>query len=305
MLQFFSRRLLEAAATMVLVTVVIFVAVRLVGDPTHLMLPPEAREEDRQVLREQLGISDPIIVQYGRYLANLARADFGESYRYQQPALKVVLERVGATALLTFTSLAIACLIGLPFGIMSAVWRETWIDYLGGIIATLGQSAPPFLLGLILLRIFAVDIGWFPSVGFGTFAHVILPSVALGWYSAAGIMRITRSSLTDVLDSEYIKMARIKGLPFRLVIGKHALRNATLPVVTFVGLQLGVLFGGAVSVEAIFSWPGMGQLILESIASLDYNVVQAAVLLLALTFIVINFSLDLLYGVIDPRIHHG
>ena len=305
MLRFILFRFMQAFVTLLLVTAVRFVLVRLVGDPTHLMLPPEAREEDRQILREQLGISDPVPVQYGRYLAEISRADFGESYRYQQPALAVVFDRFGATATLTIAALVVACMVGLPFGILSAMWRGSWVDQLGSVLAMLGQAAPPFLLGLILLRIFAVDLGWVPSVGFGSFSHLILPAIALGWYSAAGIMRMTRSSMVDVLESDYIKMARIKGLPSRSVVGKHALRNAALPVVTFIGLQFGVLFGGAVSVEAIFAWPGMGQLILESIANLDYSVVQAAVLSLAFIFIVINFTLDVLYALIDPRIRHG
>lgn len=305
MLSYVIQRIGQSLITVLIVTMIIFVAVRVVGDPAHLMLPPEATEADRQVFREQLGLADPIVVQYGRFLANLARGDMGQSYRFSRPAMELVWDRAGATFLLTSFALGFGVLVGIPLGVASAVNQDTWIDQSAKFFAVLGQAAPPFLFALMFVRFFSVELGWLPTSGYGSPVHLILPTIALGWYSAAGLMRLTRSNMLDVLHSEYIKMARIKGVPEAGVVYKHALRNASLPVITFAALQFGILMGGAVSVEAVFAWPGMGSLILDSISNLDFTIVQAAVTFLALIFTAINLIVDIIYAFVDPRIRYA
>src|SRR5581483_11256120 len=300
MLNYLVRRLGQSAITVLLVTLIIFVIVRLIGDPTHLMLPPEATEADRALLRAEMGLDKPVIVQYGVYLLDLLRGNLGMSYRFSRPAFGVVIEALGPTLLLTTSALGLAILIGIPLGVLSAVRRDGATDQFAKIFAVLGQAAPPFLFSLLFIKLFSIQLGWLPTGGFGKVSNLVLPTIALGWYSAAGIMRLTRSSMTEVLDSEYIKLARIKGVPQRVIIYRHALRNALLPVITFTSLQFGILMGGAVSVEFVFSWPGVGRLMLESISNLDYTVVQAAVTVGALLFTTLNLAVDIVYAMIDP-----
>ena len=305
MLNYLLRRLGQSAVTVLLVTLIIFVIIRLIGDPTHLMLPPEASEADRQLLRVQMGLDRPIVVQYGMYLLDLLRADLGVSYRFSRAALGVVIEALGPTLILTTSALLLAVVIGIPLGVLSAVRRDGPVDQFAKIFAVLGQAAPPFLFSLLYIKLFSIHLGWFPTGGYGRVSNLILPMLALGWYSAAGIMRLTRSSMIEVLDSEYIKLARIKGVPQRVIVYRHALRNALLPVITFTALQFGILMGGAVSVEFVFAWPGVGRLMLESISNLDYTVVQAAVTIGALLFTTINLIVDVIYAMIDPRIRYA
>lgn len=305
MIHYILRRLGQSAITVLLVTLIIFVIVRQVGDPTHLMLPPEATDADRALLRTQMGLDRPVVVQYGAYLLDLLRGNLGMSYRFSRPALGVVMDALGPTLLLTLTSLGLAVAIGVPLGVAAAVRRDSWIDQFSKVFAVLGQAAPPFLFSLLFIRLFAIQLGWLPTGGYGRSVNLILPAMALGWYSSAGIMRLTRSSMTEVLDSEYIKLARIKGVPERVIVYRHALRNALLPVITFISLQFGVLMGGAVSVEFVFAWPGVGRLILESISNLDYTVVQAAVTVGALIFTSVNLAVDIVYATIDPRIRYA
>jgi peptide/nickel transport system permease protein len=305
MLNYLLRRLGQSAVTVLLVTLIIFVIIRLIGDPTHLMLPPEATEADRQLLRVQMGLDRPIVVQYGMYLLDLLRADLGVSYRFSRAALGVVIEALGPTLILTTSALLLAVVIGIPLGVLSAVRRDGPVDQFAKIFAVLGQAAPPFLFSLLYIKLFSIHLGWFPTGGYGRVSNLILPMLALGWYSAAGIMRLTRSSMIEVLDSEYIKLARIKGVPQRAIVYQHALRNALLPVVTFTALQFGILMGGAVSVEFVFAWPGVGRLMLDSISNLDYTVVQAAVTIGALLFTTINLIVDVIYAMIDPRIRYA
>lgn len=305
MLSYLLRRLGQSAITVLLVTLIIFVVIRLIGDPTHLMLPPEATEADRQLLRVQMGLDRPIVVQYGLYLLDLVRGDLGISYRFSRAALGVVVEALGPTLILTTSALLVALLIGIPLGVLSAIHLDRFADQFSKVFAVLGQAAPPFLFSLLFINLFSIRLGWFPTGGYGQISNLILPMLALGWYSAAGIMRLTRSSMIEVLDSEYIKLARIKGVPQRAIVYRHALRNALLPVITFTALQFGILMGGAVSVEFVFAWPGVGRLMLESISSLDYTVVQAAVTVGALLFTAINLVVDILYAMIDPRIRYA
>ncbi len=305
MIHYILRRLGQSFITVLLVTLIIFVIVRQVGDPTHLMLPPEATEADRALLRTQMGLDRPVVVQYGTYLLDLVSGNLGMSYRFSRPALGVVIEALGPTLLLTLTALSLAVAIGVPLGVVSAVRRDGAADNAAKVFAVLGQAAPPFLFSLLFIKLFAIQLGWLPTGGYGRSVNLILPALALGWYSSAGIMRLTRSSMTEVLDSEYIKLARIKGVPERVIVYRHALRNALLPVITFISLQFGILMGGAVSVEFVFAWPGVGRLILESISNLDYTVVQAAVTVGALIFTSVNLAVDIVYATIDPRIRYA
>src|SRR5690606_18574805 len=304
-LRYILRRFFQSGITVLLVTLIIFVVIRQIGDPTHLMLPPEATEADREILREQMGLDRPVVVQYGSYLLALLQGDLGTSYRFSMPALQVVLEAFGPTLLLTTVALCFAVAIGLPLGVLSAVHREGPIDQVAKVFAVLGQAAPPFLFSLLFIRLFSIQLGWLPTGGYGRIDNLILPMVALGWYSSAGIMRLTRSSMTEVLESEYIKLARIKGVPERVIVYRHALKNALLPVITFIALQFGILMGGAVSVEFVFAWPGVGRLMIDSISNLDYTVVQAAVTVGALVFTLINLAADIMYAAVDPRIRYA
>ncbi|MDR5760610.1 ABC transporter permease [Caballeronia sp. LZ035] len=305
MLRFLGRRFAQSVATVLLVTVVIFIIVRLIGDPTHLMLPPEATDADRALLRHEMGLDQPVVLQYLHYLGQLVQGHLGSSYRFARPALDVVLGAIGPTLILTAASLALSILVGVPLGVLSAMRPGSFVDQCGKVIAVIGQTAPPFFFALIFIRILSVQWHWFPTGGYGSVSHLMLPALTLGWYSTAGILRLTRSSMTDVLASEYIKLARIKGVPERVIVWRHALRNALLPVITFMSLQFGILMGGAVSVEFVFAWPGIGRLILESISNLDYAVVQAAVTVTALTFTLVNLLVDILYAVLDPRIRYA
>lgn len=305
MASYILRRLVQSFFTVFLVVALIFTVVRAIGDPTHLMLPPEATEADRQLLREQMGLDRPLPQQFASFVGELARGDFGNSYRFSKPALEVVAGALGPTLQLTLAALAVALAIGLPLGVASAVWPGGLLDQFGKLFSVLGQAAPPFFFSLIFVKVFSLQFGWFPTGGYGGLNHMALPMFALGWYAAAGIARLTRSSMAAVLHSEYVKFARIKGVPEHVIVLRHALKNALLPVITFVSLQFGVLMGGAVSVEVVFAWPGVGQLILDSINNLDYTVVQAAVTVSAAVFALVNLAVDLLYAVIDPRIHYG
>lgn len=305
MIRYILQRLGQSFVTVLLVTLIIFVIVRQIGDPTHLMLPPEATDADRALLRNQMGLDRPVAVQYGRYLLELVSGNLGLSYRYSRPAFGVVLEALGPTLLLTLSALALAIVTGVPLGVASAVRPNGRIDRYAQVFAVIGQAAPPFLFSLLFIKLFSIQLGWLPTGGYGSPRYLVLPALALGWYSSAGILRLTRSSMIEVLDTEYVKFARIKGVPERVIVYRHALRNATLPVITFISLQFGILMGGAVSVEFVFAWPGVGRLILESISNLDYTVVQAAVTVGALIFTSVNLAVDIVYAAVDPRIRYA
>jgi peptide/nickel transport system permease protein len=304
MLVYVLRRFGSALITVWLMSVLIFVLVRMVGDPAYLLMPPEATEADRQLFREQLGLADPVPLQYARFLGGILHGDMGNSFHFGAPALSMALGRLGSSLMLVGISLTLALVVGLLLGVASAVRRGSWIDRAGSLFAVLGQAAPPFFVALLLIRLFSVQWGWLPTGGHGTWKHLILPVTALAWYSAAGIARLTRANMLTVLEADYIRMARIKGLPERVVIGTHALRNAALPIVAFTASQFGVLIGGAVAIETVFSWPGFGSLMVEAISTLDFTVVQAAVIVSVLLFVSINLAVDVLYALSDPRIRY-
>jgi peptide/nickel transport system permease protein len=299
------RRILYGILTVIVVSMFIFAASRLSGDATYLFLPPDPTEEQIVNLRAKLGLDKPIPVQYVIFVENAARGDFGRSTRYgNRPAMEVVLERLPATAQLAFVAFLLSIIIGVPLGVVSATRRDSFWDKTGKLFALLGQSMPNFWIGIMLIWIFAVELHFLPTSGREGISYIVMPAITLAWFSLASILRLTRSAMLDVLDSEYVKMARVKGNPEWLVVWKHALRNALIPVVSLAGIQLAYLLGGVVVVETIFAWPGLGSLVLEGVYQRDYALVQASVMVICVIFIIINLAVDLLYGVIDPQIRY-
>jgi peptide/nickel transport system permease protein len=284
------------------VTGVAFLLVSLSGDPAFILLTPDAGEEQRAAFRRLYGLDRPLAVQYARYVSHVARGDFGTSLAFGRPAILVVLERVPATLTLTATAVVLGLAVGIPAGVVAAVRAGTTIDRLVMAMVLLGQSVPTFWLGLLMIRIFAVNLRWLPVSGYGGVLNLVMPALALGLYLAALLARLTRSETLEALAQDYVRTARAKGLSERAVTIVHALKNALLPIVTLIGLQLGALLGGAVVTETVFAWPGIGTLVLDAILRKDYPVLLAAVELVAAAFIVINMSLDLLYGYLDPRL---
>ncbi|MFN8456264.1 MAG: nickel ABC transporter permease [Anaerolineae bacterium] len=306
MTAYLIRRLWQSVLVLLGVSIIVFILVQLAGDPVLLMLAgTAATEQDLQQLREELGYNDPPVVQYFRYLGRVVQGDLGNSLRFKRPALNLVGERLGATALLAVTSLIFALLVAIPVGVLSAVKRHTWLDHLGMLLALLGQSLPLFWLGIMLVLVFAVQLRWFPVSGIGSWQHLVLPTLTLGAYPMARIARLMRSSMLEVINEDYITTARAKGLSGLAIIVRHAMRNAALPVITIVGLMFGTLMGGAVITETIFAWPGVGLLTIQAIQNRDFPLVQAAVLVISATFVFANLAVDLLYAYIDPRIRYG
>lgn len=300
--RYILKRLLLGIVSIIGVSIIIFVATRLSGDVTFLMLPENATKEDIVALRVSLGLDKPIPVQYLIFIEHVIRGDFGTSIIYKSPAMSLVFTRLPATIELAVTAFLITIILGIPIGVLSAVKRRKWIDKLGTVFALIGQSMPTFWVGIMLILVFSVTLGWLPTSGRGGVEYLIMPAFTLGWYSVAAVMRLTRSGMVDSLENEYIKLARLKGNPEWIVVWKHALRNALIPVITMSGMQLATLLGGAVVVETVFGWPGLGKLIMDAITSRDYPLVQAGIFLTSSIFVVCNLVVDLLYGVIDPRI---
>ncbi|MBN1848200.1 MAG: ABC transporter permease [Deltaproteobacteria bacterium] len=299
------KRVILGIITVIIVSMIIFVASRLSGDVTYLLLPQDATKEEVGRLRAKLGLDKPLPFQYLYFLKDAVRGNFGKSYRYtNREAMEIILERLPATAELAFAAFLMSVICGLLLGVLSATKRDNFLDTLGKTFALIGQAMPGFWLGVMAILIFSVKLGWLPTSGRGNISHLIMPSISIAWFSIASILRITRSTMLDVLDSEYIKTARLKGNSELIVIWKHALRNALIPVLAMSGIQLAHLLGGVVIAETIFSWPGLGSLILEGIYSRDYALVQAGVFVISIIFITCNLAVDLIYGVIDPRIRY-
>ena len=300
------RRLWQSALTLVGVSLFVFVILRVIpGDPAKMLLPEGAPESAVQELNRALGLKEPLWVQYGIFLRSVARGDFGQSFQYRAPALRVVVERAPATIELALCAMLLTVLFGVSIGILAAVRRGTGYDYAGTVLAVLGQSLPNFWLGIMLILLFGVSLRWLPTSGFQGWQYLILPSITLAAFPTALVARLTRSSLLEILGQEYIRTGRAKGLGERAVILRHALRNATIPLLTLLGLQIGTLLGGAVITESIFAWPGMGKLVVDAIFFRDFPVVQTILILSASIFVVINLLVDVLYTVIDPRIRYG
>lgn len=305
MLRFFLIRLARAVLTVALVVTFAFVVLRLSGDPALIIMSNEAPPEAVAAFRKAWGLDDPLWLQYLRYFSAIWQGELGQSMRDGRPALDIVLERIPATLALTLPALALKLGIGLPAGIYAALHRDSPIDRLVMVTAVAGFTVPSFVLGLVLVLVFSVQLGWLPSGGQESWRHAILPVLTLGIGGAAILARFTRSAMLEVLGQPYIRTASAKGVPWAAVVRGHALPNAAIPTVTIVGFMVGSLIAGAVVVESVFSWPGVGRLLVVSVASRDLAVVQAILLLVAVTMVSSNLTVDLLYGLLDPRLRSG
>jgi ABC-type dipeptide/oligopeptide/nickel transport system permease component len=304
MSQYLLRRFGRAVIALWGVSTIVFIVMRLSGDPAVLLLPQEASREDVLRLRQDLGLDDPLLVQYGRFLGHAVTGNFGESLRHKEPAMHLVCDHLWATLELALAAFCIAALVAVPIGILAAVRANRVYDHLVMSLALIGQSAPTFWIGIMLILGFGLGLHWFPIGGRGTLRHLVMPALTLGAFAMASIARLTRSAMLDVIRLDYITTARSKGLSERRIIWWHAFKNAAIPVVTIMGLQFGTLLGGAVVTETVFSWPGIGRLAIQGIYNRDYPIVQAAVFVAAAFFVGINFLVDLLYTFLDPRIRY-
>jgi glutathione transport system permease protein len=305
MLNYFLKRLLGLIPTLLIVAVLVFLFVHMLpGDPARLAAGQDADEQTIELVRKELGLDKPLPQQFVSYFGHLVQGDFGTSMRTRRPVATEIGERFMPTLLLTVASMSWAVVFGMAIGITSAVYRNRWPDRLGMTIAVSGISFPAFALGMLLMQVFSVQLGWLPTVGADSWKHYILPSLTLGAAVAAVMARFTRASFVEVIQEDFVRTARAKGLNERTVIAKHALRNALIPVVTMMGLQFGFLLGGSIVVEAVFNWPGLGRLLVDAVTQRDYPVIQTLVLLFSLEFILINLVVDLLYGFINPTIRY-
>lgn len=302
MLAYILRRLAQTFIVLIGVSALSFGTLFLSGDPTMLMASESWNQEQITTFRHQMGFDRPWYVQYADFLSKAIHGDFGVSLRQQQPTVSLIAERLPATLQLAGAAMAIALCIGIPLGLSAATQRGSVWDNLLMLTGLLGQSLPVFWLGLLLIMVFAVTLGWFPVAGTGGPQHLVLPAITLGLFSTAYIARMTRSSMLEVLGRDYVRTARSKGLAARNVVMSHAFRNALIPLVTIVGLQFGALLGGAVITESIFAWPGIGRLTIQAIQAKDLPLVQACVLFLAIIFVLANLVVDVLYAYLDPRV---
>ncbi|EKI6425380.1 glutathione ABC transporter permease GsiC [Salmonella enterica] len=305
MLNYVLKRLLGLIPTLLIVAVLVFLFVHLLpGDPARLIAGPEADAQVIALVRQQLGLDQPLHVQFWHYITHVLQGDFGTSMVSRRPVSEEIASRFLPTLWLTITSMIWAVLFGMAIGIAADVWRNRWPDRVGMTLAVTGISFPAFALGMLLMQIFSVDLGWLPTVGADSWQHYILPSLTLGAAVASVMARFTRSSFVDVLSEDYMRTARAKGVSETWVVLKHGLRNAMIPVVTMMGLQFGFLLGGSIVVEKVFNWPGLGRLLVDSVDMRDYPVIQAEVLLFSLEFILINLVVDVLYAAINPAIRY-
>jgi peptide/nickel transport system permease protein len=305
MVAYLARRLTDLVIAVLGVSTIVFVLLRLSGDPIAMLVPQDATAEQIEEVRRSYGFSDPLWVQYVRFLWNAAQGDLGRSLQFRRPSVELVLETLPATLQLTVAALLFATIIAVPAGVIAAVNRNTALDKLLTVLTLLGQSMPYFWLGILRIMIFAVRLGVLPTSGSGGLQHLILPAITLSAGSMARTSRLVRSGMLRVLSQDYVRTAHAKGLGRLAVLSRHALRNAAIPVVTVLTLDFGVLLGGAVVTETIFAWPGLGRLIVQAISLRDFPVVQAGVLYLSIVFVVLNALADLLYVQLDPRIRHA
>ena len=305
MSRFALRRLWHAVLTLLGVSILVFVVLRVMpGDPAKMLLPEGAPQSAIDELDRHLGLHRPLVVQYLLFLKSVFHGDFGQSFQYRAPASRVVQERVSATVDLTIAAMLLITGIGVPIGLVAAVRRRTPYDYAGMIFAFLGQSLPNFWLGIMLVLLFGVTMHWLPTSGFESWRHLILPSITLAAYPTAFVARLTRSGMLEVLGQDYIRTARSKGLPETKTVLRHAFKNAIIPVLTIIGLQIGILLSGAVITESVFAWPGVGLYFVESIQWLDYAPVLGATALIAAAFVTVNLLVDVSYALLDPRIRY-
>lgn len=305
MRRYILRRIGLLVPVVIGVVTVVFLIVHFIpGDPVEIMLGEQAQAVDKETLRRQMGLDKPLHVQYVDFLARLARGDLGRSLHTKRPVLESIARRLPATLELALAAMVVALVLAIPLGLLSAYKKDTVVDQGSMLFALLGISMPNFWLGPLLIIVFSLKLGWLPVSGRGSLAHVVLPAITLGTAMAAILTRMTRASMLDVIQSDYITTARAKGVRESRVVLKHAFRNALIPVVTIVGLQIGGLLAGSIITETIFAWPGIGRLAIQAINARDYPLVQGCVLVIALGYVLVNFLTDLLYGLIDPRIRY-
>ncbi len=300
--RFILRRTIYAIVTLCILSLTIFTVIRLTGDPVTLLAEPGARAEDLQRIRVDWGLDQPWPVQYLSFVKNILTGQLGQSFNYEMPVSTLYFQRLPNSLELAFAATLISFVIGIPAGLISAVKVNTGWDSAGKVIALFGLAVPGFWLGLVMILIFSVWLGWLPTSGQGGWRHLVMPAIALGWYFAASLLRLTRSSMLEVMRSEYIKLARLKGLPGYVVIAMHAFKNALIPVLTLAGVNLVVMINAAVIIEVIFAWPGIGRLLYEGIFQRDFPLVQGVVMEAGIMIVLINLTIDILYAYIDPRI---
>ncbi|MBR3119524.1 MULTISPECIES: ABC transporter permease [Oceanobacillus] len=302
MMHYIVRRMLQIIPVLLIISFIVFTLVFIAGDPVALMLPEDAALEEIEQLRESLGLNEPFYIQYGNYVFRMIQGDFGESFRYGQDALSVVLERLPATFELAIAAIVIAIMIAIPFGVWSATKQNSSIDLIATGAAVVGKAMPNFWLGIMLILLFSVTLGVLPVSGRGSIAHLILPAITLGTGIAAEMTRLIRSSMLEILNQDYIRTAKSKGIKSVHVIYKHAFRNALIPFVTITALQTSTLIGGALITETVFAWPGIGQLLIQAVNTRDMAIVQACVMIIAAIVILMNLLADIIYRILDPRI---
>jgi peptide/nickel transport system permease protein len=303
MAAFIIRRIIHSVFVVFAISLVIFILIRLTGDPVAVMFQSgEPTKEAIEQLRKNLGLDQPTYVQYGLFLQDLFSGNLGTSFRTGEDVYTMMKEKMGATLLLAFGGMSVALLIAVPVGVLSAVKRGSAVDFFGRIFSLMGISFPNFWLGIMLIIIFAVNLRWFPASGYEGLEYLVLPSVALGLILSGILARLIRSSMLEVLNQQYISTARSKGISEWLVVIKHALRNALIPTITFIGIQFGTLLGGTVIIEQVFSWPGIGRLLIDAISQRDFPVIQGAVIILSFLMVLVNLLVDISYSFIDPRI---
>jgi len=302
---FIIHRFFQSVLVMLTVTLIAFGLFRYVGDPINNMVGQDTSLAEREALKEGLGLNDPFVVQFGRFVGNAVQGEFGTSYRHRRAVEELIAERLPATLELMLGAMAVAFAIALPLGVLAALYHGRWIDYLASGFALLGVAIPNFWLGPLLILLFAIQLDWLPVNERGGLEHLVLPAITLGTALAALLSRMIHTSLVEVLGEDYIRTARAKGLPERIVVASHAMRNAAIPVITVTGLQIGALLSGAIITESIFDWPGLGSLLLEAIYGRNYALVQGCVLVIAVSYIAVNLLADLLYGWVDPRIRQA
>jgi peptide/nickel transport system permease protein len=304
MYRYITIRLGQALLTLWALSLAVFLSVHLTGNPALYLLGPEGTRQDYEQIKKNLGLDKPLPVQYGLFLSRAVQGDFGKSHTMSRSARQVLLERFPATLQLAGAAFLLTIIVGIPVGILSAVKRDTVLDTFGKFFAVLGIATPSFWIAIMLILLFGAILGWLPTFGRGGIEHFILPAFVLAWSSMAGVVRLARSSMLEVLDSEYVKFARIKGLSERLVVWKHALKNAVIPVLTFSGLTLAGLLNGSVAIEVVFAWPGIGRLMLQGINQRDFPIVQATVLAAGFFYILTSLAVDILYAYVNPRIRY-
>jgi peptide/nickel transport system permease protein len=305
MQRYILMRFLHSLLAIWVLSIIVFGLARVTGNPLDVLLPLEAGPEEYERVAKHWGLDKPLYIQYFVFMSKALRGDFGTSWKWQgHTAMGLVLDRLPATLQLAGLAMLTSIVVSVPIGVMAAVLKDTPFDSLSKLIALLGQSLPSFWLGIVMMWVFAVQLGWFPTSGRGGLGHMVLPGIALGWFQVAAIMRLTRSSMLEVLDSEFVKLTRIKGLPEWKVIWKHCFRNAAIVPLTYFGITAGVLLTGSVAIESVFAWPGTGLLVVDAVRARDFQVVQAVVIVFCGVFIMTNLVVDVFYAYLDPRIRY-